>query len=264
MIQKIMKNKLIVVAILVFVIIGLAVFSFREPARAPAVIDGELETMEEVLEVNDNKQETINDGQGVMNEAVGVSAVLTKEDLWKIWIRYLGFAKEKNIEGIKSISYQVSEACTKPELKGECEEKMTAVYTAGSVLRKEDFNNISADSKQAILRTNLKIEETVEAFTATEGKIVFALNPLGKMSLLHLDPAQTWSVRKKTGSTTEEMKTRLYAFSKDTDVDGLSDELEKCIFPDEWIVLACTETNPNKRDSDGDGWWDGVEYYFLK
>ncbi|OHA88664.1 MAG: hypothetical protein A2741_02195 [Candidatus Zambryskibacteria bacterium RIFCSPHIGHO2_01_FULL_43_27] len=257
-----MKNKLIIIAILVIAIIGLATLMFGEYVQAPltedqAIIDSAQKPAEEGL-----KSEVDKGKQGGVISIASPSVALTKEDLWKTWTQYLTFAKDKNIEGVKSLSYQVSESCAKPELKKECEEKMLAVYTAGIAMNEKGFTKAFIDSKQAILKTEVRVEEKDESFVATEGQIVFAVNSSGKMSLLHLDPAQIWTVRKNNASTTAELKARLSLFTKDSDLDGLSDDLERCIFPDDWIVFVCNETNPIKRDSDNDGWWDGVEYFF--
>jgi hypothetical protein len=64
-------------------------------------------------------------------------------------------------------------------------------------------------------------------------------------------------------STAVEVTSRLQALVKDTDKDSTPDQTELCVGE-----LAqreeCVKTDPAKRDTDNDGWWDGIESAFYK
>ena len=44
----------------------------------------------------------------------------------------------------------------------------------------------------------------------------------------------------------------------DSDMDGLPDINENCEGASQYDP-NCIKTNPNEKDSDGDGWWDSIE-----
>jgi hypothetical protein len=47
----------------------------------------------------------------------------------------------------------------------------------------------------------------------------------------------------------------------DTDNDGLTDWNETCSGAGAYNP-DCIETNPNNKDTDGDGWWDSIDDSF--
>ena len=63
------------------------------------------------------------------------------------------------------------------------------------------------------------------------------------------------NTKKPDGSvkTATEIETEIKKFSLDSDQDGLTDEDETCISK---RFSECVKTDPNKRDTNGDGWWD--------
>ena len=44
----------------------------------------------------------------------------------------------------------------------------------------------------------------------------------------------------------------------DSDEDGIVDKDEKCEGAAQYDP-RCTKTDPNKKDTDGNGWWDGID-----
>ncbi len=73
---------------------------------------------------------------------------------WSAFQDYLKFAEKRDLEGVKSLSYQLSPTCANPETRMECNVLMDNVYLIGSGFRLEDFTNISYDDKQIIMSTN--------------------------------------------------------------------------------------------------------------
>ncbi len=55
-----------------------------------------------------------------------------------------------------------------------------------------------------------------------------------------------------------QIEAELQAMILDSDKDGLTDMKENC-GGSMMGNKTCVKTNPNKDDSDGDGWWDGID-----
>jgi hypothetical protein len=62
----------------------------------------------------------------------------------------------------------------------------------------------------------------------------------------------------------DEARKRLEADILDTDRDGVTDRMERCDLPPTMQWMQCTQTDPNKRDSKGDGWWDGMRQFVIR
>ncbi len=73
---------------------------------------------------------------------------------WSTFQDYLKFAKNHDIEGVKSLSYQLSEVCANPATRADCETRMDSVYAIAHGFRLEDFKNVFYDEKQIILATD--------------------------------------------------------------------------------------------------------------
>jgi hypothetical protein len=85
--------------------------------------------------------------QAAADPAIGVRA-------FAVFSQYLEFARTHNLEGLSSLSYQLSAACKDPAQETECFRLMDSVYFFASDLRREDFKHVKADGKQAILYTD--------------------------------------------------------------------------------------------------------------
>ena len=75
-------------------------------------------------------------------------------DAWAIFEHYLEFAKAHNLEGIKSLSYQISAACQDTLREAECFYLMNSIYSIGSALKESDFKHIYYDNRQIIMYTD--------------------------------------------------------------------------------------------------------------
>lgn len=190
------------------------------------------------------------DGQG--------NTVNTPRYLWSTFALYLARAHDHDIEGVKELSFELSDTCKDPKQKTECYKKMDTVYDIGSKLKQEDFTHIVEDAKQGILSTNVRRPDTVNNLIAVKQVIFFTKDAQGNPKVLALNPNEMWQVVRNKASTTAELEAKLASLVRDFDEDGASDELENCIFPDNILPVMCKKTNPQKKDSIGDGWWDGI------
>jgi len=183
---------------------------------------------------------------------------------WVAFEKYLGFAKAHDLVGIKSLSYQISPTCEDVTKTEECNLLMDNVYFFGKDLKEKDYTNIWSDSKQIILSTDFKRQEVgTTTVSYTRGIIYFTRDTQGNPKILSFNPDDGIFLN-KSSYTPEELEARITNMTKDSDQDGLPDIMESCA---EYAVEAnCPnkKTNPNKRDTDGNGWWDSIEIFFKK
>lgn len=188
----------------------------------------------------------------------------TPKSLWSFFQEYLTYAKNHDKAGLASLSYAVSDTCADPKQEKECFLKMDAVYVVGSKLKQNDFVNVMEDGKQAILSTNFVRIDSETELVATKAVIMFIKDEKGSPRLAALKPNEMWTVKRTSTSTVSLLEAKLQAMLLDTDKDGLTDEIEECVFPDNYIVFACEKTDPTKKDSNGNGYWDSFELYLSR
>lgn len=187
------------------------------------------------------------------------TAAEVKEEAWALFERYLAAAKAHDLETVRTLSYQLSEACLDPARREECNALMDNVYSFGSEFKKEGFTEMDFDQRQIILSTPFTKNLEGEAPSMTRAVIYF-VRPSGRpLQFLSLKPFDGAFII-RTGQATSTIDTRLEQMVLDSDKDGLPDEIETCADAD----TACIRTDPKKRDTDGDGWWDGIEALFYK
>lgn len=184
--------------------------------------------------------------------------------MWATFANYLIAAKNHDREALKEYAYAISDACKDAQKESECFQKMDAVYAAGSKFTEKDFSIVLSDAKQGILLTSLSPTSADNSIGYTRSTIFFVRDSNGNPKLLSFKNLEEWRVKKNPASTTAEIDQALSAMVKDTDQDGLPDEVERCIFPENMLVVYCNESNPNKRDSNGDGYWDSIEPLIKK
>src|SRR3989344_5505568 len=73
---------------------------------------------------------------------------------WQTFQRYLQFAKNHDLTGLTSASYQISETCGNPNMKVECEALMDSVYNLMKESKQSDFSRVLSDDRQIILVTD--------------------------------------------------------------------------------------------------------------
>jgi hypothetical protein len=88
---------------------------------------------------------------------------------WKVFQNYLEFAKNHDLEGVKSLSYQMSATCLDPAKEKECFALMDSVYNIASGFKSEEFPNIEYDERQIIMFSDVEDQmQAVLYFTRTE------------------------------------------------------------------------------------------------
>jgi len=178
---------------------------------------------------------------------------------WERFTNYLEHAKNHDLENLSKLSHQLSDTCLNPETREDCYTLMDQVHNIGTELKREDFSNIIFDDKQIVLSTDW--EPWDDEFTRgySRSLIFFTRDIVGRPKLLSISPEQFVYVL-KDGRTEEELETRLTEMTKDSDQDGLDDEVEACSFSG--VAEDCIQTDPTQRDTNNNGWWDGIEILF--
>ncbi len=183
---------------------------------------------------------------------------------WTVFENYLNFAKDKNLAGVKSLSHQLSPTCADATKTEDCNTLMDSAYSFGKDMKEKDFVVIWSDSKQIILSTNFKRQEIGTTTVAyTRGIIYFTKDLKNNIKLLTFNPEDGVAISRDK-IVPDQLEARLIHMTIDSDRDGLPDTVETCAgFA---VEANCPNeiTNPEKRDTNGDGWWDGVEIFFRK
>src|SRR6185436_11905371 len=143
--------------------------------------------------------------------------------------------------------YQISDICNDKTQESACFGRMDNVAYFGENLKKEEFTNIWSDGKQMIMTTDLKRDENETMIGYSKGIIYYAYDK-GIIKLLKFNDSKGVSMP-KAGRTVEEINDFLQKRMEDKDQDGIEDEIESCIGQGE----DCIKTDPEKRDTDRDG-----------
>ncbi len=177
-------------------------------------------------------------------------------DLWSIIDKETLALKNKDIESIKKLYY------TQPTVEESSQLKQQIPYLLeqNTKMNKSDYVDIWQDEKQAIYSTGLLKENNQESYGYKKGIIMF-VNDKGGWKILSKNE-QIWSVPSIITAggakiTQAEADKSLKEMVIDKDKDGLTDNEETCSgnFKN---TKDCKKTDPNKRDTSGDGWWDGI------
>lgn len=187
------------------------------------------------------------------NEAVSTGK---NYDLWPIFDKSVLALKNKDVKAFNKISY-------KQVAVGEEESFISmasGMYKLASEVVKSEYVNKIGDSKQYIYSTPLNTTE--EGYAYKQGVVIFIKD--GDTWKLLLNNENYWGISKAgTNKTLAEVQNELRLMTKDSDNDGLTDDQENCSGASEY-KLNCKKTDPNKKDTDGDGWWDGINAIINK
>lgn len=237
------KNKIFLgLGVLVIVIMGF--FVFKNVSLAP-IVNNDIKTNTEKIKIDPN----------IPGQTLPFSNS-PKDVAWEVFQKYLVFNKNKNIEGVKSVVYKIAPVCENPQTRIDCEARMGSAYAYGSALKKENFTNVWSDEKQTILATDFKIQEDESGVGRSRAIIFFIKDEAGNLRMLSFSPRKG-AFTQKSEASREEYMDRIILYTEDKDNDGAVDYIEECIPAD--MKDTCAPTNPKLRDTDGDGWWDGVE-----
>lgn len=136
---------------------------------------------------------------------------------WAVFQDYLKFAKAHDIEGIKSLSYKLSETCSNPAGVEECKVLMDSVHEIARGFKFEDFKNIAHDDKQIIMSTDyLKLFEEADPAKTV---LYFIKSENGEPKVL--------GIRFCYGAETDDYQcVNTDPASRDADKDGWWDDIE--------------------------------------
>jgi hypothetical protein len=178
-----------------------------------------------------------------------------KDVAWAVFQKYLAYNKSHDLAGVKNIVYKISPVCAGTIVNDECKNRMDSAYSYGSSLKKDDFTNVWHDSKQTILATDFKIQEDSNMIGRNRA-IIFFINDGTSLKMLNFNPLKGVAINKGAASE-QELNDRIIIYTEDKDQDGLADYQEECLGLKEGEI--CTKTDPKLRDTNNNGWWDGVE-----
>ncbi|MEK7175912.1 MAG: hypothetical protein AAB695_00875, partial [Patescibacteria group bacterium] len=77
-----------------------------------------------------------------------------KTEAWNVFERYLEFAKNHDLTGLKALSHQTSGACADPAQEETCFALMDGIYKIGKTFDRSGFKYKAADARQIIMYTN--------------------------------------------------------------------------------------------------------------
>lgn len=200
-------------------------------------------------------------GLGISNSnLVSIEQYINDDDLWLIFDKRQEALKNKDVVAYNMVLY-------KPILSNEVVQfNQTAdlAYDIGTKLNKADFVNKWQDDRQAIYSTNPKNIETADVYAYEQTYILFIKT--GGLWKILPEVYKSWSVSKLgtylTTTQAEEnsqAEEKLQAKMLDSDKDGLKDFYETCDAGVSSYSASCVKTDPNDRDTNGNGWWDGIE-----
>ncbi|MEK7117104.1 MAG: hypothetical protein AAB837_02985 [Patescibacteria group bacterium] len=242
-----MKNKILYIIVLIIAVSSLFLIS-KNISLAP---------------IDDNKPASAEAMAGKVKidpDILGQTLPLSnapKDVAWAVFSKYLAYNKVKNIEGVRSVVYKIASVCEDPKTRIDCEARMGLAYQYGVALKKEDFVNIWSDEKQIILATDFKIKEDDVSISRARAIIFFVRDENKNLEMLSFSPFKGAVASKDTTALRQEIDDRLIIYTQDKDQDGMADYNEECLGAVE--KETCMQTNPKLRNTNDDGWWDGVE-----
>lgn len=233
---------------IVGIVAGVALFHHSKSVEAPESI-------------SQNEMEPVADSSfdsGLSQSVPTLGGGDTKTKAWAVLQKYLGYAKNHDLKNLRQVSYQLSPACSDPAQEKNCFERMDTAYFFGSFFKQEDFKYVWSDERQIILATEFNIEEDDTMMGRNRAMIYFVVVD-GNPKVLYFNPTKGSVVSKGTASK-EELTERLVIYTEDKDEDGKEDYLEQCLSSSQ--NSSCVKTDPKIRDTDKDGFWDGIETLF--
>lgn len=237
-----MKNK-IFYAVWAIVILGAVFLAFQNISLAPQTEN----PIDDITKIQIDSN--------IPDQTLPLSNNL-KDEVWEVFQKYLNYNKARDVEGVRSVVYRIAPVCEDPKLQIDCEGRMGLAYAYGSALKKADFVNVWSDEKQLILSTDFKISEDGTSISRNRSIIFFIKDERDNWRVLSFSPFKGASTGKGDAGV-EEYTARIYLYTNDNDNDGLIDYIEECTPAD--IKETCVPTSPKERDTDGNGFWDGVQ-----
>ena len=246
-----MKNKIIISLVSIFVV-ALVLFFANQGPVATEPLPAQNKESDQILPVSELPQSS-EQTKPLSNDP--------KDVAWNLFQKYLSYNKSLDLDAVKSVVHKVSAICNAKIPTKECKDRMTSAYSYGVKMKKQDFINVWSDQKQIILATNFWTEEgkDTDDIGRFRSIIFFVRDEGGVLKLLSFSPSKG-GVTNKGEASNEEILSRIARYTEDNDEDGKADYEEECLH--RYNDSECKKTNPKLRDTDGDGFWDGVEDLF--
>lgn len=240
-------NKKTLAALAIIVIIALAALLGLRRSQAPTLSDG----------LNSSATTTVPSPIPAVTETNKDE----KSEAWTVFQKYVNAAKAHDLAALSQAAYQISATCKDPAKRTDCNGLMDNAYNFGSGFREEDLTHLTSDKKQLILASDYVKNLDGDAPSLTRGVIYFVRQD-GALKFLSFKPFDGSFIVRTPGAATSTIEARLEALTKDTDGDTLPDEVELC--KGDNVDPSCSKTDPKRKDTDGDGWWDSIEALFYK
>lgn len=177
----------------------------------------------DVVEINLPEGDTSRPVINLPGRSTPTTAKTDGKAAFAVFKRYMEYARTHDLEGLRTVSHQISPICNDPSKQTECFTLMDNVYGFAKDFREIEFKNVYSDSRQIVLTSDF--------------------GPLPENA-----PEGSIPVR--------------YAlfFTKGTDGEPNVLGIKYCLADSP--ERQCFETDPSERDKDNDGWWDQVEEFF--
>lgn len=177
---------------------------------------------------------------------------------WLAFQQYVAFAKAHDIKGLESMTYKLSPTCVDPTKTKECNTLMDGLVSVANVFDEKMFTHIMYDEKQLILSSDYKLEEN-EVVRGYSHAVIYFLRENTSFKIVGFGPTQGRYLAKLPNQTPADLERALLERLQDSDSDGKADYVELCIDPSKGEV--CLKTDPNKKDTDGNSYWDGIQIF---
>jgi len=254
-----MKNKKIIVLIVsLLILIALAFIIKSKIAFSPTSEIIENSVSENKNATSTSSAENVGSTESSRPSPTNISKINPlKDEAWNLFQTYLEFNKNKNLEGVKSVVYKISNVCNTEKPSNDCINRMSLAYFYGAQLNKDSFTNVWGDNKQIILATDFYDENEASTTTRYRTIIYFVRDNNNNLKMLSFNPINGSNLN-NGNYTTDEIKQKLVTYTEDNDQDGMADYQEQC--KDTKENSGCVKTDSTLRDTDGDGLWDGIEF----
>lgn len=182
---------------------------------------------------------------------------ITPEEAWAVYDKYLAALQEKSKTGsvtlLNDVLINPTKECAKTKLN-DCKKAALLAINLTGISDKSVFVNNVSDDKQIILYTNLKPNNSSTSLGFDKKLLFFVKDDSGSLKL-----AQVLSKNFAVVKSSQDAEIKLNAMVIDSDTDGLTDQEETTVC--QKTNTTCVNTDPNKMDTDGNGFWDSIDKY---
>lgn len=198
-------------------------------------------------------------GAGTAENVTNTETEIYSNDPWVLFDKIRAYSKAHNEDGLASLSYNHYPPCGD---KSNCDLAFSFFEAFLATINKSDYTERREDSKQIILATAIKKVDLFGEISYTKNYLFFARDTRGNLKFVGNNFSKLSIIKKDSNLTEGQMLAKLELAVADTDRDGLGDLQEKCQ-EEKKSRSNCKKTDPLKEDTDGNGWWDGVQALFL-